>query len=140
MRYLTTSILSLLATSAMAQFPPPQPPPMVPHPNPSSSLVLPQGRQFRSHLRRTFTEDRTLRAPINWPVRRWMFLMSITSAAVTTCGSSSETGGAAGLRHQPNPRCTRRGTRKYRSAFPPSGMSPDAADATEPTSDARIDI
>jgi len=42
MRYLTTSILSLLATSAMAQFPPPQPPPMVPHPNPSSSLVLPQ--------------------------------------------------------------------------------------------------
>jgi hypothetical protein len=42
MRFLATSTLLLFVTSAMAQFPPPLPPPMVPHPNPSSSLVLPQ--------------------------------------------------------------------------------------------------
>jgi hypothetical protein len=42
MRYMATGILLLFVTSAMAQWPPPSIPPMVPHPNPSSPLVIPQ--------------------------------------------------------------------------------------------------
>jgi hypothetical protein len=42
MGFMATGILLLFVTSATAQFPPPSIPPMVPHPNPSSSLVLPQ--------------------------------------------------------------------------------------------------
>jgi hypothetical protein len=36
------ALLLSLFNAAVAQVPPPSPPPMVPHPNPSSSLVLPQ--------------------------------------------------------------------------------------------------
>jgi hypothetical protein len=46
MRYMATGILLLFVTSAMAQIPPPPLPPMVPHPNPSSSLVLPQAPEI----------------------------------------------------------------------------------------------
>jgi hypothetical protein len=42
MRYLATVVILLFVTGAAAQMPPPMAPPMIPNPNPSSSLVLPQ--------------------------------------------------------------------------------------------------
>jgi hypothetical protein len=65
MRYMATGILLLFVTGAKAQIPPPSIPPVVPHPNPSSSLVLPQGPPIAP----TFTQDRTSRAPIKWSIR-----------------------------------------------------------------------
>jgi hypothetical protein len=46
MGYLAIAVLLLSITSAMAQIPAPSVPPMVPHPNPSSSLVLPQAPEI----------------------------------------------------------------------------------------------
>jgi len=42
---LALTVLLLVATTAAAQIPPPMAPPLVPNPNPSSSLVLPPTRE-----------------------------------------------------------------------------------------------
>jgi hypothetical protein len=48
-------------------------------------LFYPRLRQFRSRLRRTFTQDRTSRALIKSSIRHWVFF--ITSDGIITCGS-----------------------------------------------------
>jgi hypothetical protein len=81
MRYMATGVLLVFMTSAMAQLPPPSIPPLVPHPNPSSSLVLPQTPEVPVSPAPNFYPGSNL-AGTN-PIRHWVFFMPITSGGIT---------------------------------------------------------